>query len=801
VPAKKPRGKSRAANSEPAAPAQDSGSVIENYPVYSALSLMDLLRARDLYHRHLMNKAGVLATAIGKYLIRKDDSWPHDRKKVKGSYPRTLENSQVRPYSWPCLLVFVEKWLPLSDFAKRGHHNNHVSDLVPQRLYLPDGTLVPVCVVEASSEEVHPPKLNNPPIFPRQFLGGGYPLIAESQGAEQFATVGCLVTDGHTCYALTNRHVTGPSGEHIHTVIGGESRLIGTSTNKQISRRLFEEVYPGWPGHQSYLHMDIGLVKLEDKTTWRPDIYNVGELKNAVDLSSDHFTLDLIGSDVRAHGAASGDMFGTVCALFYRYKAMGGFEYVCDFLIGPREDIPFQTHPGDSGAVWVLDHPMENDPRNDLDRMPLAVQWGGHLYAGDDGAQIQSYAMGTCLSTVLNQLDLDLIRNWEYELPEYWGAVGHYTIANVACQNVGDPDLRALMIANLGNITFKLDLIADKNMKGLASKTKKQFVPLADVPDLAWQAGLYPRGTRAANPESPNHFADMDEPPPDGGKSLLDECRGPRGTVNSVAVDPVFWLKHYELFKDQKPRVKSETRNPKYSHGLLPFRVAQIYKEMVTFAKKKDVASFIAAAGIMAHYVGDAGQPLHISYLHHGDPTDTVLAPDAKSTDHVAKNLVSRQNAVHGSYESDMFKYHAVEMQTGLMKEVRKGSLPLIKANAHRASNRIAADKVVELMLKTFDILPPKQIVDRFKKVSPNQKPKPIANALWQSFGNQTIAVMANSCRYLAMLWESAWKEGGGTRAAARTGLVPKNELVKLYSNRSFLESCTLSDIIAKRKW
>jgi hypothetical protein len=768
--------------------AERSRKLLATYPEFQALSLTDLLRARDLYHRHLMNKAGVLATAIGKYRIRKVDSWPHDRKRIKGTGPRTLANSEVRPYSWPCILVFVQKWLLPGEFIKHGKDRDP-SDFVPERLYLPDGTLVPVCVVEAPQKEGRLPPGGDLPVFPRQFLGGGYPLLKETQGVQQFATVGCLVTDGHTTYALTNRHVTGDPGEPVYTLIGGESKLIGTSADKQITRQLFEKVYPGWPGRESYLHMDIGLVKLEDKTTWRPDIYNIGELKNAVDLSSDHFTLDLVGAHVRAHGATSGDMAGTICALFYRYKAMGGFEYVSDFLIGPREDVPFQTHPGDSGAVWVLDYPDAKDDDHDLDRMPLAIQWGGHIVSVGDDKEVQSYAMGTCLSTVLNQLDLDLIRNWEFELPEYWGAVGHYTIANVACQNVADCNLRELMIANLANITFKLDFIADKNMKGLASKKQKAFVPLADVPDLAWQAGLYPRGPRSANPESPNHFADMDEPPPGGGKSLLDACRGPRGTVNRAAVDPKFWLKHYQLFKSQKPRVKSETRNPKYSYGLLPFRVAQIYREMVKFAQKKDVASFVAAAGIMAHYVGDAGQPLHISFWHHGDPTDTVLAPGAKSTEKIAKNLVSRQNAVHGNYESEMFKYHAVEMQTGLTRLVHKSSIPLIRGH------RTAACSVVELMLKTFAILPPKKIVDRFKIISPGQKPKPIANALWQSFGNQTIQVMANSCRYLAMLWDSAWKEGRGTKAMAGTAAITKPKLISLYSKRSFLQSYTLSDI------
>jgi len=760
-------------------------SLLDDDPNYPALSLMDLLRGRDLYHRHLMNKKGVVATAVGKYRIRKGDSWPTDKVKIKGTGSRTLGNSEVRPYSWPCILVFVEHWLNRKDFGGKGKKFDP-DGFISNRLYLPDGTLIPVCVVESPQEYASDIPGANIPVFPRQFVGGGYPLLMESQGTEQFATAGCLVTDGHTAYVLTNRHVAGDEGETVYTLVGDETKAVGVSSDKMITRELFEEVYPGWPGRQSYLHMDIGLIKLDDKTSWRPDIYNVGQLGKAVDLSSDHFTLNLVGANVRAHGAASGDMAGTVCALFYRYKAMGGFEYVSDFLIGPRENVPFQTHPGDSGSVWVLDYPEEKKQRHDEDRMPLAVQWGGHIVSASDVKERQSYAMGTCLSTVLNELDLDLIRNWNFELPEYWGAVGHYTIANIACQNIADKNLRDMMLANLGNITFKLDYITDKNMKGLAAKKAGSFVPLADVPDLAWQAGLYPRGVRGNNPESPNHFADMDEPPPNGGRSLLDLCRGPKGTVNSAYVDPTVWLKHYQLFTNQEPRVRSETRPPKYRFGLLPFRVAEIYAQMVAFAGKKDIASFVAAAGVLAHYVGDAGQPLHISYLHHGDPEDSMLDPHAKSDKDIPANRISRQNAVHGSYESDMFKYHAVELQSGLTKAVPKSSVTNIKGH------RNAANSIVGLMLKTFDILPPRDIVERFKQVSEDQKPKPIANDLWQSFRGQTIEVMANSCRYLAMLWESAWKEGGGTPKLAGSAAITKSQLIKLYSKKTFLESCTL---------
>ena len=40
---------------------------------YFALSIKDLLEAREAYHVHLSNFPNVVATALGRYRIRKDD--------------------------------------------------------------------------------------------------------------------------------------------------------------------------------------------------------------------------------------------------------------------------------------------------------------------------------------------------------------------------------------------------------------------------------------------------------------------------------------------------------------------------------------------------------------------------------------------------------------------------------------------------------------------------------------------------------------------------------------------------------
>ena len=74
-----------------------------------------------MYHAHLMNHPHVQATAIGRYRIRTEEAWPSRKGacvKHKATGARTISNSEVRPYSWPAILVFVDEWEPVESFGK-----------------------------------------------------------------------------------------------------------------------------------------------------------------------------------------------------------------------------------------------------------------------------------------------------------------------------------------------------------------------------------------------------------------------------------------------------------------------------------------------------------------------------------------------------------------------------------------------------------------------------------------------------------------------------------------------------------
>ena len=181
---------------------------------YSSLSIKDLLDAREAYHVHLAHLEAVYATAIGRYLIRKSDRNSKNSKHHTAPQSldaRTLYNSVVKPWSWPCVLVFVKKWIDRSELHK---DPSRASELVPTRLYLPDGRVIPTCVVEVDPDKGNPGSVD-PPLFKSDLIGGGFPVETNTQGKIHVGSIGCLVTNGESVFALSNRHVVGEPGREI----------------------------------------------------------------------------------------------------------------------------------------------------------------------------------------------------------------------------------------------------------------------------------------------------------------------------------------------------------------------------------------------------------------------------------------------------------------------------------------------------------------------------------------------------------------------------------------------------------
>lgn len=744
---------------------------------FISLSLKDLFEARDAYHLHLMSHPHVVATALGRYRIRRAESWPgpDGKPERKGEGPRTLANSEVRSYSWPAVLVFVEEWVDPGEFAKGKRFTP--DQILPRMLFLPDGRKIPVCVIQVDPILKTSP---TPPIrsFPLNNLGGGLPILAKVQGRDHVATAACLVSDGHRIYALTNRHVAGDPGETLYSILGGREVPIGQSSGRQLSRLPFTEVHREWPARNAFLNLDAGLIDIDDLKDWTARVRDLGLLGRMADLSPTTATLSIIGQHVIGMGAVSGRMEGEISAVLFRYKAVGGFEYISDFLIGPASAAPntnsqgLLTRPGDSGALWTVPSSPSQSKEQNAEYHPFAVQWGAQLF---DEQGPTSYALATSLPTICRLLDLDLVRDWNLDQTDTWGSIGHFSIAASVAACLTDPVLKPIMEANAAIISPPVDDILSSEFKGMGTD---DFVPLADVPDMFWKPRIAKQGAARAM-EGPNHFADMDQPRPEDGKTLLDLSEDPD------FLDPEQWNAFYDSVEDL---LSHEPIAPAH-RGLLPFRVWQIFNEMTRFAREGKVAEFVCAAGVLTHYIGDACQPLHISYLHDGDPEQ----PQSKTVNHrdgtSEEKVIPLGQGIHAAYEDAMVNAHRQEILDAL------ASTPKVKAKDLVKDGRTAGLATIALMRKVFGRLPPRDIVDFY--IQYKTKPKQTAEDLWTQFGEDTKACMKDGVHLLAALWQGAWTNGRGNMDGTRVSkkAITQEKAMEVCRDKDFLPSMPITRI------
>ncbi len=754
--------------------------------VFSHLSLRDLVVARDQYHVFLMEHPNVVATAVGPYRIRQRDSWPSKsgKGKVHGTYARTLENSEVRDYSWPSILVFVDHWVSHANLAKNG------DAIVPKTLYLQDGRSVPVCVIEAPRDSVVDVDARDIR-YPINNLGGGSAIVASVQGQEYAATAACLVSDGHKIFALTNRHVTGEAGEIVRSRLDGHPARVGVTAEKQLGREAFSDVYPGWPGTDLYVNLDVGLIDVDDIFRWTTNIREIGQMGPMVDISVNNISLSLVGTPVRGFGAASGLMLAEIQALFYRYKTTGGFEYVADVLIGPRthrrqsarsNKNAFATHPGDSGTLWLMDPSSTDAPgrkdkrsnKQEPEYRPLAMQWGRNMVRSAGPARLQSFALGTLLSRVCAQLEVDPVRGWNVDQPDTWGSIGHFSIAarTQIALSTQFPKLVTLMKNNALIVSHDEKTILSSDFAGLG---KSAFVPMADVPDFFWKPRISKQGF-ARPSEGPNHFADMDQPD-SAGNTLLSLSK------TGSNIDPSIWDTFYNSVKD----ILSNQPITQIHRGLLPFRVWQVFNAMVKFATQGKAAQFVCAAGVLTHYIGDACQPLHISYLHDGDPARsfTYTFKKGKKAGQTEKRALGQ--GVHSAYEDDMVGANRDKILKGLLNTPRAQKKEMV------GSGLEAAKATVALMRSTFNTIAPIKIVNAF--IAHEGGGAARAKYMWDLFGTDTIEVMQGGAHLLAVLWESAWNLGKGDINVTSTAALTEKAAMKICQDPDFLPSVTINMI------
>jgi hypothetical protein len=774
---------------------------------YSRLSLTDLLQARDTYHYHLLSKANVVGTAVGLYLIRKDEEWPQRKgegrkPRLKKTYARTLTNSEVRDYSWPCVIVFVRNWEDEKAFGPGGRFAPHL--IVPKTLYMPDGRAVPVCVVETKEgPPVDTLAREGVAIRPSHMFGGGLPISVDVQGSTHVATAGCMVSDGHLAYVLTARHVCGEAGTVVSSNLREGRVRIGESSAKLLTRLPFSKVYPDFPGRRSYVSLDVGLIRVDDTDRWTSNTYGLPPVGSLADVHERNLSLRLIDEPVVGYGAASGLLKGTIKALFYRHRSVGGYDYVGDFLISPGEDN--QTRPGDSGMVWHLDVTEDKPdqpaaPLVERDLRPLALEWGGQIF--DEAGRRSTFAVATSLSNVCKLLDVELVTDLSRGVAGYWGRTGHYSIAAFAISAIGDGRLKGFLNKNAELLSFELSDIAQRDFDKSVGKLSaaNEFVPLADVPDEIWKKLPFGKQAREGGrdthggghgsdgPEHPNHYADIDAPFGQNGETWRAMCIADPGTN----ITPEAWQRYYEEMAQRAAATGNNDEASQYrsplKQGILPFRIWQFFDAMVGFVKAGDVEGYVTAAGTLAHYVGDAAQPLHGSIFADGDTSRkaTRFHPETGETEEVDFG-----DGIHSAYETVMVSKKALDLLQMIQAKMPVGGhgLPLPRTGQE------VATATIRLMDAVASLLRPIDLIETYEAAGAGTRNATI-NALWDDYGDETAGVMALGARYLAVIWEAAWVEGGGAGIpASKLKAQERSNIRKRYIDKEFVPSVTLEDI------
>ena len=407
---------------------------------------------------------------------------------------------------------------------------------------------------------------------------------------------------------------------------------------------------------------------------------------------------------------------------------------------------------------------------------PLAVEWGAQTFSVDGGAY--NFALATNLSNVCKLLDVELVSAHNTAAQPYWGATGHYSIGNVAVGQVKDKKLAKLLAANALRISFdRADIAPGKINEALKDTTG--FIALADVPDVIWkkQPGKVKGGRDTgfnSGPEHPTHYADIDVPGPDDGPTLRELCMQDTDRVT---------VEYWQGFYDSVGSTASKER------GCLPFRVWQFYDAMVAYVEKKDYASYVAAAGLLAHYVGDACQPLHGSLL--ADGYQDQFTEGFTSTGKPKKDWPAK--GVHSVYETKMIDAKAEELFEAIDKVLAKPAAKLAKID----EGRKAAIATVKLMDDVVKLIAPAEICDAYIELGEGAS-RAVIDGLWEQFGGNTAKVMALGIRNLAHIWESAWIAGGG-ESAKSSEMVEFSEadIRKRYVNPKFVPSLDLDGLAA----
>ncbi len=170
--------------------------------------------------------------------------------------------------------------------------------------------------------------------------------------------------------------------------------------------------------------------------------------------------------------------------------------------------------------------------------------------------------------------------------------------------------------------------------------------------------------------------------------------------------------------------------------GRLPWRVADVYRELVAAFMARDPARVLERAAVLGHYVGDAHVPLH-----------AVLNYDGQ---------LSGQKGVHARWESELVdrfeRQIEARVEPGAAVRVDDPAalvLDVLRESFARAQETLAADK---------EVAGPRDFADTPED---DRYDEAYYSRLYEREGESLVSRLDAAATALGSLWLSAWEEAG----------------------------------------
>jgi hypothetical protein len=235
----------------------------------------------------------------------------------------------------------------------------------------------------------------------------------------------------------------------------------------------------------------------------------------------------------------------------------------------------------------------------------------------------------------------------------------------------------------------------------------------------------------------------------------LEVFRGNAEYLAEHAVDPDLWRETDRLeapnhFVDLDgfgawpfPEVQRDEREHLRRHGAaarelgrLPWRVDEVYAQLVGALRARDHARALERAAVLSHYVGDAHVPLHAVLDYDG-----VKAGQAGLHKRWENELVDRY-ATHLEHAVQPVRATRVEDPGGLM-------LAVLRASFTEAADVLASDRAA----RSPGDFAETEADDRYDAL--------YFSRLWSREGRRVEARLTESAHVVGSIWLSAWEDAG----------------------------------------